>query len=404
MNYLTLDTNAWIYLANGIEPVKLLKYILDEVSSGNITLILPDIILLEWEKNKEQAVKVGTLANYNRIIDSLERYSRLIGDIDEKNILKFLFEEEAAIDSEDFNEIFKKIKQQKRNIETAIQENIEKIDQLFQNPNVIKLQTTNRLKLWAAEHAFNKKAPFLKKNSFADALIIFNFLEYVKNFNIKGAIFVTYNIEDFCLKANRKKILHPDLQEYFNEKDSKFFTILGEALKTIKEDIVSKETIEFIREQQDEYANDEYDTCKVCDGNEGFGNEINFTNPYVITNYKFKNVVPSEQLEFDFVKSMPKTTRDNLSTKVQSGECQNCGTLHIKCQECGEITAIEEFNAKIYCEGCGLPYFVDTTYNHGDYEIKILDNRLKICSKCGSDYSESDCDLKICDECREQYI
>ena len=73
MHYLTLDTNTWIYLANGTEPVRLLSFIKQEVNKGNITILLPDIIVKEWNKNKDKAVKQGGLKHFKDVNEAFEK-------------------------------------------------------------------------------------------------------------------------------------------------------------------------------------------------------------------------------------------------------------------------------------------------------------------------------------------
>ncbi|RYX87541.1 hypothetical protein EON73_01205 [bacterium] len=80
MHYLTLDTNTWIYLANGTEPVRLLTFIKQEMDKKNITLLLPEIVVKEWDKNKDKAVKQGGLKHYKDVNEALDRIQKLLGD------------------------------------------------------------------------------------------------------------------------------------------------------------------------------------------------------------------------------------------------------------------------------------------------------------------------------------
>ena len=80
MYYLTLDTNTWIYLANGTEPVRLLTFIKQEVDKGYVTILLPEIIIKEWDRNKDNAVKQGSIKHFNDITYALDRILKLLGD------------------------------------------------------------------------------------------------------------------------------------------------------------------------------------------------------------------------------------------------------------------------------------------------------------------------------------
>ncbi len=95
MHYLTLDTNTWIYLANGTEPVRLLTYLKQEVDKRNITILIPDIIITEWNKNKDKAVKQGGVKHYKDVTEALDKISKLLGDKGERDVLSFLLEEKG---------------------------------------------------------------------------------------------------------------------------------------------------------------------------------------------------------------------------------------------------------------------------------------------------------------------
>ena len=79
MYNLCLDTCTWIYLANGTEPVKFLDFIANEVEKNNIKIILPEIIIDEWNRNKDDTVNKGTIIHFSQIIEGLERVKRLLG-------------------------------------------------------------------------------------------------------------------------------------------------------------------------------------------------------------------------------------------------------------------------------------------------------------------------------------
>ena len=124
MHYIALDTNTWIYLANGTEPVKLLHFIKDEVEKENITVLLPQTILNEWENHKDKTVRKGSVKHFNDINNALEQILKLLGDRAKKNIRDF-FKEEKENYFEDFVQDFKV---KKNEIEKAVSDNIKLID------------------------------------------------------------------------------------------------------------------------------------------------------------------------------------------------------------------------------------------------------------------------------------
>ncbi len=203
MHYITLDTNTWIYLANGTEPVRLLKYIKQEVDKGNITILLPEIISKEWEAHKDKTVRQWSIKHFNDVTEAMKVILKLLGDRGERDTLRFLFEERDEKDYfKDFIDIFKK---KKKEIEDAISDNINLIDSLFKTKCTV-IEIKDEVYVKSGQFALEKKAPFKFKNSFADALIVFSFLDYVKSNSIQNAMFITYNTDDFCEKKEWWKI------------------------------------------------------------------------------------------------------------------------------------------------------------------------------------------------------
>jgi PIN domain len=385
MHYLLLDTNTWIYLANGTEPVRLLTFIKEEVDAGNIRVLLPDIIINEWDRNKESTVKVGTLKYFNEATESLERISKLLGDKGERNVFSFLLDEPDEKDY--FKDVYDKLRSKREEIEEAIHENIKLIDELFAHVSTIVIQTKQEVMVKAGETALKKEPPFLKKNSFADAVIFFSFIDYVKANAMEGAFFITYNTDDFCEKKEGKKTLHKNMAAYIEDVKAGFYTIVGEALNTIKEDILSKEEIELIRLQQEEARyEDSIEYCGTCDNE---GNEVYLNDKVHILDHRTQ-VDNANQMEFDFAQGMRKTTYEKLSKFMVVGKCNWCDTFHFQCPSCDNVNAVDEdeFDAPKYCEGCGLLIYIDTSNDYeniGEGHVYMIIDETKTCEKCGED-------------------
>jgi len=75
MIYLILDTNIWVYLANGLDPIEnkdydddvhfgLLSSLKQLKENGDITVLVNDIVFREWMRNKEHCrAKIVKLNN-----------------------------------------------------------------------------------------------------------------------------------------------------------------------------------------------------------------------------------------------------------------------------------------------------------------------------------------------------
>lgn len=388
MHYIALDTCTWIYLANGTEPVKLLDFILEESDKGNIAIIVPKIVIEEWEKNKIDTVEKGAIKHFKQVIEELKRISKLLGKKGERPKFSFLNDE-----NEYFEEVIEKIKSKREDVKAAIQDNISKIDEIFRNPSTIIIEIEDKIRLLAGQHAIEKKAPFKEKNSFADALILFSFIDFVTQNNIEGASFVTYNTEDFCEKSGRKKYLHPDLEPYFIESKSKFFLIVGELLNTIKKDIITKEELEWVKEMQLEAErHKDIEFCQICSEVHERPSELTFRH--------------STELVF-IENALKKSSKETILT-IQITDCDYCGTEHFKCQKCDSVNAVwdHEYDERKECEGCGLPYFIDTSNDYENigegYEYRILEDYAN-CEKCGVEYEDNDTNTNICQKCEDEY-
>jgi len=143
----------------------------------------------------------------------------------------------------------------------------------------------------------------------------------------------------------------------------------------------------------DFYDDDEPDfiTCHICDGNkEGMGNFVRFDRDLDLDN--------------EYVDKSPKSEYSSVSC----GNCDWCSSLHIECPDCGAITLMDSncSNENIECEGgCGLIFKLDTTNdreNLGEFDLKLIDDRIKECSGCGEKFIDESL-TGICERCEEKY-
>src|SRR5258706_1100499 len=408
MYYLTLDTNTWIYLANGTEPVRLLTFIKQEVDKGYVTILLPEIIIKEWDRNKDNAVKQGSIKHFNDITNALDRILKLLGDKGERNVLNFLLDEKEEKDY--FTDFVDNYKKKRTEIEEAISDNIKLIDDLFIHKSTVIIKIDDKDYIKAGQYALEKKAPFKNKNSFADALILFSLLDFVKQKSIEGALFISYNTDDFCEKKDGKKYLHPDLEGELKETKTEFYTIVGEALSTIKTDIVSKEKLEWIKQMREEAEwESRIEYCQVCDGNKyNFGNEVYYSKWDLIDEREGLKYHNPDQGEFEFSHKLPKTPPEKYYSEIEVGHCNWCNTEHFKCANCGTANAVmdHEFNKRKDCEDCGLPYFIERTYDRKGteegHQYKILKDT-KTCVKCGFEFENDGSESDICEKCENEY-
>jgi hypothetical protein len=406
MHYLALDTNTWIYLANGTEPVKLLTYIIEESEAENIKVLVPEVIIDEWNKNKDHAVKQGALKHFKDITEAFDRILKLLGNKGERDVFSFLLPEKEEKDY--FKDFIEKFKSQGIDVEDAINENIGAIDNLFKSKKIELIKTTDKIILESARQALEKKAPFLKKNSFADAVILFGFLDYVASNKIQNAMFISYNTDDFCEKKDSKRTLHSDLVPAFEKNGCRFFHIVGEALSTIQKDIITQEELDLIREMQDE-SDDDSVQCINCDENVDRYSLVFFGQAELIDERIKPNKTQANQEELPFGKEFVKKEEKAqvIYDTIRVGTCDYCGTEHFICVECGTNNMIydQEYGEKKSCEGCGLIYLIENEYDRKgmlESTTYTLPKGLKTCRICGEEYEENDLLFdEICGECEK---
>ena len=181
-----LDPNIWIYLSNP-KLNHLLKRLNDEVDNENLKLLISDIIILEWDRNKEKTIR-NLKREYNDCIDLINAYQVFNETrIYSTNKERFLF------DKSGLNEFVNKY--------------IEEVENLMGKCTLV--ESTVDQKLFIADIAIKGIPPLNNKNNFNDALIIRSIIESIEiNYPYKyDFIFVTENIKDF---------VDPDTQNLFN--------------------------------------------------------------------------------------------------------------------------------------------------------------------------------------------
>jgi hypothetical protein len=410
MNYFCLDTCTWIYLANGTEPVKFLEDLLDEINSGNLVIILPKIVLEEWNKNKADGnIMDGVKRTFININKSIKEISVIIDKIDyTSKFLRLINDEEDNLKN-NLDEAVKGLEKTKVDINSKIEENIYRIERIFSHHQTIVVDTPNEVMLTAGKMAIEKKAPLHKKNGFADALIVLTFLDYLdKNQRDEDvSVFISYNKEDFCelggTKKEDNKTLHPDLTPLFEKYKCNFHPILASALKELDHTLVDDETLREI----EEFNNSSDYICQECNGYHGYGNEVYFGDSIDIENenrYRFDDDYPSLPFE-----ELPPIERGSLTTNLQVGYCNHCSTQYIKCQNCGDIIKVVDdydyhIDNTLICS-CGLKYRWETFYDKetGDEVYwKILDDRTEVCEGCGEEFIDK-MGTVMCLNCEKEY-
>lgn len=228
MKHILVDTCDWIEL--GRKHSSLRTKIIELAQQQVIKIVLPELIEIEWNRHKEEKVVkskrsglLGQLKNAKGIVSLIEPNRQ-----DEFMALLSYVSEDA--------------------IEAQSTEDVIAIDEFFDSDYVVRIQTSDNVKLSAISLALDKKAPFHQKNSMADALILLSFLEYLDENELGEGYFISSNTKDFA--SSDKQTIHPDLADLVAARNVKYVSNIGQAIENIQNGIVSDDEI-----AQIEYVN-----------------------------------------------------------------------------------------------------------------------------------------------------
>ena len=215
MTNIALDTNIWIYLTKDTFFELWIKF-KEMKENGEIRVIVNDIILKEWARNKPKTIKnlINNIKNEYKSALNLSNY--LTGEIKKEYLLTI-----------------SEYKDEANRIQKANQR-VEEVEEFMKTCTILK--TSEAQKLFIAELAINKKPPFQNnKNNFNDALILRNICEFVEDKipALYDLIYVSNNPDDFIDKDTKE--VHEDLFDRLQPVRLKNVTELGEALKLAPE-------------------------------------------------------------------------------------------------------------------------------------------------------------------------
>ena len=227
---MVVDTCVWLDMAKGADQHKLLNVIEELINLGELSFIVPQIVIDEFERNKQRVIEGGT-KSLSSVISRVNELIKEYGDVDkQEDILKGLNDMRHKLPSL---------------VETAAF-NISRIEKLLKSAVIIP--NSNDVLIRAAQRAIDKKAPFhinkstdtqKNKNNMADAVIMEVYADCINGERAEEGqfAFVTHNKSDFG-DTNHKNP-HPDFNSYFSQPHSTYFINLVEALRHFIPELMS---------------------------------------------------------------------------------------------------------------------------------------------------------------------
>lgn len=215
--HVLIDTCVWLDAAKDYQQHAILAALEQLVREGDIALILPRIVVDEFARNKARIIEESSRSlssTLKRVKDVVERF----GDPRQKrNVLRQLNEVDHRLPT----------------LGDAAVGTIARIEALFAATTII--ETSDAVKLRAAQRAIGKRAPFHRqRNGIDDAILIEIYADAVSA-KAPGTryAFVTHNTKDFSHPQASNKLPHPDMAACFSRVKSLYFITLGEALRRI---------------------------------------------------------------------------------------------------------------------------------------------------------------------------
>lgn len=225
-----IDTCVWLDIAKDHKQQSIISVLNDLIEDKIIDLIIPAIIIDEFDRNKDRIVedsKKSLLGVITRVKEIVNKF----GDDNEKQKVV-----EHLSDIQHKSPLIG---------EYAAQGSINWISRLLKQTKAKKI--TNTIKLKASQRAIDRIAPFHRsKNNIGDAIIMESFFDELMKPNSRNIrfMFVTHNTEDFSHPTGNRKLPHPDFSPIFSGRKSKYFISLSEALNDIKPKLVSDMLVE----------------------------------------------------------------------------------------------------------------------------------------------------------------
>lgn len=226
---LLIDTSVWLDIAEQTEQQKLLRVMKELIEMREISILLPETVKIEFERNKERIVNNSGKS----LPDVVKRARQMVDTLGSPETKEVVIQH--------LNDIEFKIPSLKHSSQNSVKE----IEDIFRLSRVIS--TTEDNKLRASQRAIDKQAPFHRnKNSFNDALIIETYIDCLRTKRSKDIryAFVTHNTSDFSKPNGNQKEPHPHLIEFFDSPRSSYYINLAESIQRVSPELVTELMVE----------------------------------------------------------------------------------------------------------------------------------------------------------------
>lgn len=227
MFYIFLDTCVFLDISVKKNDLPLVAALEELTRSDRVTLVIPDLIIAEYERNKERMAT-----------QTAKRLSH------EFKQVKAVVSEFADEGKHDALAVLSDINARLPLLTDANYVTINRVEKLIDCAN--KISISERSKIAAVQRGLDKKAPFhISKNSVADAVIIEQFSEFSKSIQSDedSCFFITHNHNDFSSKDHRKP--HSDFDDIFTAPNVHYFNNVASAVDMIDVNVLVEIEFEY---------------------------------------------------------------------------------------------------------------------------------------------------------------
>lgn len=211
---LLVDTCVWLDMAKDYRHQPTLAALEQLIESNEVSLILPKQVVDEFARNKHRIIKESgksLSSTFKRVKEAVKQFGKAEGRSETLTILDDI-DHRITILGE------------------AVNGSIQRIEKILSTAAMI--ETSDEVKLRAAQRAVDKLAPFHKdKNSMGDAILIEIYRDALPESNDETSLaFVTHNKHDFSNMAGDDREPHVDLADLFLPANSNYSLAIGEVL------------------------------------------------------------------------------------------------------------------------------------------------------------------------------
>jgi predicted nucleic acid-binding protein len=243
-----IDTCVWLDLAKDPKNLALVQALETMVKRGDVSLIIPRVVVDEFARNKARVAKEGAQSLSSALRRVREAVWRLDAPKRRAHLAKRLSDLDLKLST----------------LGELVLEGLGLIDTLLQTSPII--ETSEAMKARGAERALSGAVPFQRnKNSMGDAILIETYAETLRAPAARGTwfVFVTHNKHDFSLPDGDHRKPHPEFAPLFSKIRSLYCVTLADALRRVDASLLTEQMMMQESEQEPRSASEIIDAITV---------------------------------------------------------------------------------------------------------------------------------------------